>query len=247
METMKITYKSVMEFEEIVGGIPEDKEIIKGWLGSNGIQDNEELAERISAGTIPPEELEKVLSKITTTFMATEKGEPAIESRCVKAGIKQAAGVMGLYSAVPGLKELIKEGSEVGPRLIPLCRSSDSLQIGVKLVHTKSRTGEPLNSIGRYRFVKGVHMEFFVYVTDRGAISAYYGKKKSVEEDIIDDKNGKKSKKRGKQNDLSDEMLEDILKYMGEFTGLGANRSQGFGKGKLISLTRLDDEKQVAE
>jgi hypothetical protein len=213
-------YKVKMQINRIDGGIPLHPNMITAWLSKNGIQDDENLAEKIATNAISEDELEEKLAKITTTFITDTKGNACIEARCIKAGIKQAAGVMGLYGMVPGLRELIKEGLEVYPELIPLAKK-DALKTETKAIHVEVQ-GRPQNALTRTKYLEDVTMEFEVHVTDREAFKELF-----------------KAKNIRKNATLTVEQLQAIIEYGSKYTGWGANRSQRRGKAEVLSVEEI--------
>lgn len=218
---MEKKYKVKMQLDRIDGGIPMHPDMVSAWLSKNGIQDDEELEEKIKNNTITEKELEDRLSKITTTFQTDQEGNACIEARCIKAGIKQAAGVMGVYGMVLGIRELLKEGMEVYPKLIPLAKA-DQLKTETKAIHVEVQ-GRPQNAISRTKYLENVPVEFEVHVTDRDKIKNLFG-----------------AQKLRKNATLTKDQLKAILEYGSKYTGWGANRSQGVGKGTVLSVEEIE-------
>lgn len=231
---MEKKFEVVMEFPRIDGGIPANKEVIKDWLDANGIQDDEELRTKIAEGVIKEDELDKELEKITTTFRKDEKGTPAIEARCIKAAIKQAAGVAGLNGAVPGLKELIKEGSEIYPSLISFFSDGGNkveLKSENRVVHVE-HMGRTIGAFKRTRYLENVRVKFQWHVTDRQSFAEAF-----VEAGL---KKREKPVKISKGvTTLTEEQARLILSYGAKYTGFGANRSQGSGKGIVVEVKEI--------
>jgi len=122
------------------------------------------LVEKIANEIIKEGDIEEKLAQLTTTFMEDDKDHVCLEARCIKAGIKQAAGVMGLYGMMPGLKELLKEGTEVYPELIPLGDTkAGDLQTDTRVIHTEVQ-GRPINAIKRVRYLENVEIAFDVHI-----------------------------------------------------------------------------------
>ena len=220
---MEKLYTVKVTLSRIDGGIPAHPDVVANWLLSHEIEE-ESLEKKFAEGTLKEEEIEEQMEKITNTFMVNEAGEPCIEARCVKAALKQAAGVMGLY-AIPGLRELLKEGTEVYqmvdgkpatvPGLIPL--RGDEIQVETKPMHCIGPQG-PRTALKRVRYITNAKIEFAIRVLDRAAcVAAFPG--------------ADKAKLRKQYNTFTLDAVRAILEYVFKFTGLGANRSTGCGKG----------------
>jgi hypothetical protein len=218
-----------LKIHRVDGGIPADSNVIVDWLSANGIQDDEELAAKIAANTISEEDLDAKLRKVTTTFIQNELGRPCLESRCFKATLLNAANTMGLFGTIPGLRELMRQGSEVRPELIPLAASSAELKTYTRVVHVISPTGQPLGGFKRVRYLENVLCEFKFLTLDRIAIAQEFGTKKD----------GKVAVPR-KTAVITKELLKAILIHAGTCIGFGANRSQGVGKAELLELREIN-------
>jgi hypothetical protein len=218
---MERKYRVKIKLERIDGGIPEHPDVIEDWLKAAGIKDDEELLKRIAEGVATKEELDERLEKLTCTFIHDD-GVPCIEARCVKAMIKQAAGVMGLYGMLTGAKELLAEGTEVYPKLVYL-RSEHGLEVEAKPIHVSVK-GEPVSAFKRTRFLRDATADFDVHVTDRQQIMTAFNA------DTM----------RKSLRTLTLDQLRMILEYGGKFVGLGSNRSQGSGKFVVLSIEEID-------
>lgn len=211
-EPLESKFKVGMTIKRLDGGIPAHPDVIRAWLGANEIQDDEELAKKIAEGTATEEELDGKLEKLTTTFRTDKDGRPCIEARCVKAFIKQIAGVTGLYGANPGLRELLKEGMVVYPELIPINVPADKLQTAVEIVQVDNR-GEKVSAFKRVRFAEDAKIEFEVHALNRNGFAQKHGAAKT----------------RKGISTLTEDLLKDLIQFGGKYVGLGANRSQGRG------------------
>lgn len=218
---MERRYKIKVKLDRIDGGIPAHPDVIEVWIKQGIKTTDEELVDE-TIGSLSKEEIEEKLEKLTTTFKVNSKGQPCLEARCVKAAIKQTADVMGLYGTVTGLRELVKEGSEIFPKLIPLASSTEDLQTDTRVVHVKHQ-GRPASAFKRTKYIEGAVMEFEFHCMDRLAIAEALG--------------GKKIKKHVVTVKLK--WIEEIIKHICKYTGFGANRSQGEGKGELISIEEI--------
>lgn len=223
---MEKRYRVKVRLERVDGGIPAHPNVVKDWLSQAGIQDDEELAKQIAEGTIKEDELEERLEKITTTFLQNDKNQPCLEARCVKAAIKQSAGVMGLY-AIAGLRELLKEGLEVYPKLIPFGMNSNGVKTDTKIMHVVGPQG-PRSAFKRSRYVENVEIEFEVHVMDRLAILERFAGKGAA-------------KLKKATSTVTLEQLKLIVEHALKYTGFGSNRSQGQGKGELVEIKEVED------
>ena len=87
--SLKRIYNVQIKFRNrLCAGIPADPDVIVHWLAAGGIQDDAILAERIADETIEEDELDKTLQRITTTFLANEKGEPCLEALCRRGAVE---------------------------------------------------------------------------------------------------------------------------------------------------------------
>jgi len=211
----------------VVGGIPSDPQVIRDWLKANKIEgeDNEKLALDFESN-MTEEDIDEMLRKRTTTFIEDGKGRPCIEARCIKAMLKQTANVAGLYGNLKGFKDLLKEGTEVLPRLIPLAENTDALETEEGITLPKDNYGNVRAAFKRFNYIPGpVDVEFEVHSLNRAGIANMCGKDKSRKETDTLDLN----------------ILTQILQAAGKYTGAGAQRSQGEGKFELLSVEDISD------
>ena len=230
--------------DRIDGGIPQNKDLIRTWLNVNfskgGVSGSpmtkeaidanpdmfDELTRKFSEGTVTEKDLDAHVEKMSTTFMKNTLGQPCIEARCVKSMLRQTGSVMGLQGALPGLFEMLKEGLEVTPALIPL--GVDESCVENETIPTQpDKSPGAQSALKRVKFIQKPRIEFDISIMDRDAIAAYW---------MFKFRGVNSGQTRKGVPTVPEELLRDVLLYAGEFIHLGANRSQGRGKFELVEL-----------
>jgi len=211
-------YRVELEFvREIVGGIPKNPEVIKAWVMSRAKrsgkteEEAKKLVEKISEEVDADVEAEKTW----VTFKKDENGL-YLEDRNVKAMFREAFSVLGLFSGKGAIarKQLFQHGFVIKPWRIYFKRNG-------KLIR------EP----------DGFHERTIHVMTMLGPRSAlkredYVKPPVTVEFEVWI------VKSRGV---ITEEHLRDALEVASEAIGLGASRSQGFGRFKVVKFKSKKD------
>ena len=159
---MWIKYHVAIQIRDrIMGGIPKDPEIIKGWLQARGL---EELAEQ----TV--EEMgEQLVTGAWNGFKADEDGL-YIEGRQVKAMFKEAANVMRHVIGFKGpMRARLAERLVIKPDRIHLGAKEPSGYLE-RPIHVMTRMG-PRDALKRTDYVEKPKLLFDVWLLDDGMIT----------------------------------------------------------------------------
>lgn len=219
--------------DRLVGGNPKDPKLVQGWLRKNmGLNDEAELWSRTRqhltemgvevAADATYEDFVKASESIaeeikTQGFKRDQDGNPFIEGRQVKAGIKESVNILFAGQkwgpTRKGPKGFTAERVFVRPDLIPIGRAED-VKIDLAIGHTTGPRG-PQSTIGYYEYVERAEVTF-----DLLQLRA--------------------------QNDaaqepaLNETQWGQVWTHL-ELNGLGAMRSQGFGQFEVTQFSRNGD------
>lgn len=187
--------------DRICGGQPKNKDLIRSWVEAT-TKFKDEKSE-----VLTQEHLDLVVSDVADKnwigFPNDDQGL-FLQSRQVKACIKQSASLLGITKKKIGSKQILAEGTEVKSMV-----GGDRIYLGVKepsgtdesAIHVVTAQG-PRTALRRMDYVEKPEVRFQIWV-------------------LKTDGNEKRH--------IGEEQLTDILKHAQE-NGLGASRSQGQGK-----------------
>jgi CRISPR/Cas system CSM-associated protein Csm4 (group 5 of RAMP superfamily) len=215
-------YKVEIEFrDKILGGIPKDPEIIKGWLTARAkktrtAQEIKELAEKIAQevkSKSDEEEYSKEEEKTWTTFKSDKIGI-YLEERQIKALLREAASTLRL-TAIAGLRDLINHGVFTHPDKIHFCNKNGFIRKPDAYIedvgHVMGPRG-PRSILKRADYLEKPKISFELWVA--------------------------RSLHTKREDPLTKDRLYKML-ILGQNIGLGANRSQGYGKFNLIKFEEI--------
>lgn len=223
--------------DKLMGGIPKNPEVVEGWIRSkSGITDEQEIQSlvrrtMIDQGTWKPdmsdEEIEQASKlvaglKETTGFKRDTEGGLYIESRQIKAALKEAVSILYAGETWGATRRQNARGEDVtgyrgkGPKQYLAERvfvSPDHLLLGciepdgVELVigHIIGPQG-PRSTLGYHEYTTGSRLEFDVLVA----------------RDVVEE-----------------HRWPDIWELMQE-NGIGALRSQGYGRFDILEWDKID-------
>jgi hypothetical protein len=214
--------------EWLMAGKPANLDAAKAMLKARGLEDHVEAIAEIEDPELKAQAIERVKTDEGLCEFSRRPGKPGlwIPANNIKAGFKENWSVLGLMNEVRGSRKAIAEGvfifcanSWSMPREErdwifvgdePAIHPDTRLPYHTAVSHSQGPKG-PVSSIKRHEFVVRPHIAFDMYV-------AQYA---SVEDKLSDD---------------------DIAKALVHFQehGLGACRSQGFGKFTLVSVEELE-------
>jgi len=225
-EARRVTIQFV---NRLIGGCPKDAKLVQGWLGKNMGLEGEDLRIRmvlhlIEMGVDVPEDAtvdelmeatDKLAGEIKTQgFKVNEDGRPYIESRQIKAGIKESVSILfpggkaaGTYKwgkTGKGPAAYAAERAFVQPEQIIVADEVDGTDLF--LGHVSGPRGK-MSTIGYAEYVERPTISF-VLLTAR-------------------------------DSDDLDKAWPDIWTHM-ELNGIGARRSQGFGQFEVIEFAKQD-------
>ena len=209
----------------IVGGIPTDPELIKGWIGANMPKVAE--AERVELASKTVADLgaatEEVAEAMWTTFKRDEKGV-YIEGRQVKAMFKEAANILR--------ETLIKaeDKADAKKSRFTALRSKVAERLFIETEHIHIlRDGKPLAKPDGNE-ERAIHV-----FTPQGKRSAL----KRV--DFVSNPANVRFVVRHLAGDglVDRDLMETLLDFSG-WNGLGADRSQGNGLFDVVEIQPLD-------
>jgi CRISPR/Cas system CSM-associated protein Csm4 (group 5 of RAMP superfamily) len=192
----------------LCGGVPRNKELIKSWVeATTGFKD--EISERLTQADAELV-VNEVAEKSWISFFEDKNGL-FIQTRQVKACLKQSASILGITQKKRGSKQILAEGMEV-----KAIGGGDRLHLGRKApdgtdesaIHVMTAQG-PRTALRRMDYAEGVTLQFEIWILKTAA---------------------------QENRHIGQKELENILRHAQE-NGLGASRSQGEGK---FEVTRLE-------
>lgn len=215
----------------LLGGLPKDPELIKGFLEGRAKkartpEEKEQLTKKIAKEIKQKENGEidyvKEEEKSWTTFKSDETGL-YIEERQIKALLREAMSTQRL-SSIPGFRDQINHGVFTNPDKIHLKRENNGKPEVIKkpdkhvedIGHGMSARG-PRSFIKRSDAVEGPAIKFELLVA--------------------------KSQHPSKEIPINTKRLKDMF-LLGQSIGLGANRSQGYGKFNLLKFEEIKSKKK---
>jgi len=236
---MYTKYQVVLRFEErVIGGIPKtsDQELLDKWLKGQGVTDEQARAEIVeqTVEEMADQDLEEQVQKAWSGFKLKD-GVPVIEERQIKALLKEVASIAGFSTTLrrPSLRQLLQHGVFTEPKYIPLLARpadiQDSTGYTERVVHTWRGS-----AIKRADFVESPEIQFQILVFSNN--------------DLVRSRwdNGKKAlmTRHGLPPEPNMTFFDTLLKtllVMGQQIGLGAWRTQGEGKFKLVKFERVQE------
>lgn len=225
------TLRVTIRFREwLLAGKPASLDAAEKMLKARGLEDQiEALPEEATARAEKAEEvmLEGLCEFHRRPGKLGPDGKEGIwyPSNHIKAGVKENWSVLGLRNEIRGSRGAIAEGLFVYAVTTPEQPSDDRdwiwLGEGPKaqhtaIAHTMSPKG-PVHSLKRHEYVQGVTFSFDV----------------SIARVLLE------------QDKIPDEKFADMLVHFGEH-GMGACRSQGFGKFDVLEVVDVVKEQPVA-
>jgi hypothetical protein len=217
------TYKVKLHLRDLVGGIPQQAELVEAWVNSKCKSKTDEQREEIRDA-----HLEK-LGELTDGARESKgigfhrlNGELVIEGRQVKAMLKEVANIIKDIAptsftpnskmkmedlGVPALRKKASEQLFVEEEFIPIGRKEPD-EIREKPIHVMTRQGQR-DSIKVYEICHDVDIEFTLH----------------------------RMKGAGKMA-LPEATMVAILEY-GKKIGLGADRSQGRGLFEVVEIKKV--------
>jgi len=202
--------------EAICGGKPADPELLATHIKRTTGHDDETTAKLVAQAEegAPPDplDLDKRIEQSASRFLADERGL-YVDTYQIKAMLRQSGSMLGLYKKKRGSKQICAEGLEVKgldhERRVYLGVSEPS---GTReaVVHAITPKG-PISGIKHVDYVTGCSLTFEVWVLwTPGAETRHVG----------------------------EEELVEILRF-GQENGIGADRSQGFGKFDVTAFEKV--------
>lgn len=195
--------------EWVCGGMPRNKDLIRAWVEAGTKYADEQTEKLIQENA----ELvvNEVAEKVWQGFPEDENGL-FIPARQVKAALKQSASLLGITKQKRGSKQVLAEGLEVKAP-----DGSDRIHLGVKepsgtyenAIHVMTAQG-PRTALRRMDYVVAPRISFEVWVLKTAAQETRH---------------------------IGENELVSILQHAQE-NGLGASRSQGYGKFDVVEFSK---------
>jgi hypothetical protein len=198
--------------ERLCGGMPKNPDMIHAWVKSRTGHDDEQTEQQTK------EAIEALIEAETeacwTGFPADERGL-FIWCRQLKAMFKESASMLRVTVTKKGSKQILQHGFEI--------KGADGddqrIRLGVSQpsgseegpIHVMTAQG-PRTALKRFDYVQGVQIKFQVWVLK----TAPQEKRHVGEKELI-----------------------QMLTFAQE-NGLGANRSQGYGKFDVVEFAKID-------
>ncbi len=210
---------------KLCGGIPKSTEMIDSWLRAKkkklGLEPNEAETQAQAAKTATEMglDLEETVTGMSTGFKSDPEHGLYIEGRQVKAMLKESASVMGVTTNIRGAKNYLTQGVFV--KVVE--NALDRIYLGVKEPSGTEETVIQINSaqgkrsaFKQFDYVVGATISFELWLLKR-----------------ID----------GKEM-VPVDMVKLLLQH-GEESGLGSNRTQGYGTFDVVAFEGPLDEVEV--
>lgn len=206
--------------DKLLAGKPANLDAANAMLKARGLEDHMETAEMITDPAARKEAAEKIAKDEGLCEFSRRDGKAGIwmPSNNVKAGLKENWSVLGLRVAVRGSRGALAEGLFVSGAIkdIDDAVERDWIYLGEKpdgvevaVAHTVGPSG-PVSSIKRHEYVVRPKIVFDVMITNANSVS----------------------------DKISDDELAKTLVHFQEH-GLGACRSQGFGKFDVTAVQEV--------
>lgn len=197
--------------ERLTGGVPKNPELIRAWVEST-TEHADEQSEALVAEAVE-KLVETTTEKCWTGFYADENGV-FIEPRQIKALLRECGSLLQTFQTKRGSKQIYQHGLEVkaldGGSRIYLGKPKADGFVEMP-IHVQTAQG-PRSALKRFDYVEGVKFSFQIWCL--------------------------KTKAQEKRH-LGEETLRDWLALAQE-NGLGANRSQGYGKFDVLEFKALN-------
>jgi hypothetical protein len=212
-------YRVKLKVGHLVGGVPKDPKMVEAWIGATCKEFSQEERAKIVQATVAalPEKIGEELDNSGTTFLVDPDNGLYLEGRQLKALLKECANIM--RNSVPSGK---KDG-ELG---VAALKSKMADQVFVE---------EEKVFLDRQRIDRTIQRAIHIPDGPRGPRNAI------KVSDILDNVDVAFTVRRLRKGTVSEEALFLCL-HFGEQNGLGADRSQGFGKFKVVSVDKLTFE-----
>jgi hypothetical protein len=212
------TYEIKCEFcEDIYGGKPANKELIDSWIKAKTGYDDEATKVQIKEAKELLEETEAEAEELRDStyniFLRDDNGL-YIECRQVKAMLRECFSVLQIFVKQRGTKQIFQHALEVESE----GAAGNRIYLGVKkptgiieqAIHVDTAQGKR-SALKACEYVSGAQVMFRIKILATAAADKRH---------------------------ISEEMLKKVL-VLAESDGLGASRSQGIGKFKVIGFKKL--------
>lgn len=205
--------------DKLLAGKPANLDAANAMLKARGLEEFMATAEDITDPVEKAKQAEKIATDEGLCEFSRREGRPGIwmPSNNVKAGLKENWSVLGLRVKVRGSRGAMAEALFVAGIDDPTPEGRDWIYLGAQpdgvhtaVAHTTGASG-PVSSIKRHEFVNRPKLTFEVWIAAADNI----------------------------QEKISDDELADVLIHFGEH-GVGACRSQGFGKFQVVSVEEVE-------
>jgi len=214
-------YAVTMDLNDIVGGVPADPKMIAGWINATNSEKSDEARKALVDATkeeLPPLAEDKE-ARSWCRFKRDETG-PYLEGRCVKAALKEGANVIKSLVKVRG-----KDGTEAGAKALK-SKVAECVFVDESKVYLLDGEGKPL--AGELKTEeRPVH-----------AMTAQGPRTSLKRVDVAYGVQIKFTVLLAKTGAVSETALYSILTYL-ERGGLGTDRSQGRGTGRVVSVEKI--------
>lgn len=197
---------------KILGGIPKNLELIEPWLRGRGVP--APVAKDMAPDIAEEVDVTGEAEKAWTGFKRDDDGL-YIEDRQVKASLKETANILKITSKVRGSRNYIQHGVFVKPQRIHFTRDDKLVKepdgFVEKAIHVMTAQG-PRDALKRSDYVLKATVVFEIWM-----VKPYHEDGRTM---------------------LAKSHLEAMFK-LGEENGLGASRTQGYGKYNLVKLEAI--------
>lgn len=242
-QSMWARYNIELEFRNrVIGGIPNDPELIKGWIQANMPAKTEEERKKIEAATMSelPKLTEEKAEGMWTTFKGDDKGL-YLEGRCAKAMFKESANILRdfLIKDEAEDRKSKKKDAEKNGKEAEKEGKSRFTALKAKLAERLYVEEDKLYLMRNGDFIKKPHgneekpIHIMTAQGPRTALKRF---------DYIEAPAQVKFTVRLLRDDIVDEDLVRVLLEHSAWNGLGADRSQGNG---LFSVLKVEAAKQA--
>lgn len=216
-----VHFRVSVEFtDKLCGGIPKSADLQRKWLESK-ISD-QSVADGIAAKTV--EAMGNEAEEYSHNgFMRGSNGNLVFEGRCIKACLKESSGILRDFMGITAFKNRIAERVFVVESQIDLGKPEPDGTYE-SIVHAMTRQG-PISALKRVDFITRPAFSFHLEVLNEPLISKDSEKKNAKKVEPV-------------------EYLSAILP-LAMREGMGAERSQGFGRFTVTEFVQVDSLPEI--
>ncbi len=211
--------------DRVFGGYPKNRELIRSWIKSRTGHDDEQTDKQVAEAEAALEG--QLLEESTWTGFPRDEVGVYLDSRAVKAMLRECFSVARIFVQKPGTKQifqhaLVVDGLQNQDRIY--LEREDGTHLGEpdgnieRPIHPDTAQGKR-SALKRADYAERVEVEFLLRV-----LKTHPQEGRHIGRDEL-----------------------ELALVIGQEDGLGADRSQGFGRFDVIKFDRLDSDEDAPE